>query len=331
MYKLFSERIENKDGEPEVYVYDEFPETFRNQVFYIMTDILDELEHCCCEWDNLHDEFCREKGLKLLGAWNVNHGGYGKHNCEQFISETSNSNVLDFIDFAFYVFNKEGRNVDVPQYSYNIFQGAVENDNSSIISKVNIGIDKAIEELNYRFKQHNLGYEFVNGEVIRIDNKVLHQEAVKPALRLLYEEGFDGAEEEYRKAFEYRRKGDNKNAILEAEKSFESTMKTICDKKGYIYDKAKDTAAKLINILESNNFYPSYMSSHLTNLRTTLETGLPVVRNKNAGHGQGSTVVPISDEFAEYALNLAATNIVLLVGIYKRINYSLMKDELCNT
>lgn len=43
-----------------------------------------------------------------------------------------------------------------------------------------------------------------------------------------------------------------------------------------------------------------------------------VVRNKNAGHGQGSTVTPISDEFVEYALNLAATNIVLLVGIYKR-------------
>jgi len=37
----------------------------------------------------------------------------------------------------------------------------------------------------------------------------------------------------------------------------------------------------------------------------------------NNTYGQGSTVTPISDEFAEYALNLAATNIVLLVGIYK--------------
>ena len=119
---------------------------------------------------------------------------------------------------------------------------------------------------------------------------MIHQEIVKPALRLLYEEGFDGAEDEFRKAFEYRRKGDNKNAILVAGKSFESTMKTICDKKNYTYDKAKDTA----------------------------ETGLPVVRNKTSGHGQGSTIEQISDEFAEYALNLAATNIVLLVGIYKR-------------
>lgn len=57
----------------------------------------------------------------------------------------------------------------------------------------------------------------------------------------------------------------------------------------------------------------------MANLRTTLETGIPVVRNKKAGHGQGSTVEPISDEFAKCALNLAATNIVLLVGYIRRL------------
>ena len=60
------------------------------------------------------------------------------------------------------------------------------------------------------------------------------------------------------------------------------------------------------------------MASHIANLRTTLETRFPTVQNKKAWHEQGSTVEAISDEFAEYALNLAATNIVLLVGIYKR-------------
>ena len=59
------------------------------------------------------------------------------------------------------------------------------------------------------------------------------------------------------------------------------------------------------------------MNNHIANLRTTLESGLPVLRNKNAGHGQGATVVNVSDEFTEYALNLAATNIVLLVKIYQ--------------
>lgn len=37
------------------------------------------------------------------------------------------------------------------------------------------------------------------------------------------------------------------------------------------------------------------------------------MKNESARHGQGSTLELISDEFAEYALNLAATNIVLLV------------------
>ena len=302
MYKLYSERMRNRSGEPEVYVYEHFPNAFRNQVFYIMADVLKRCSNNYEKlWDILFDRFAREKGVKLdieEAEW----GNYGELCFEKYIESSNCIDFLDMMDFVFHIIDDGFRKIQ--------FKRDSELDVEEIV-------DKAIEKLNYRFRQHNLGYEFVNGEIIRIDNKVIHQEIVKPALRLLYEEGFDGAEEEYRKAFEYRRKGDNKNAILEAGKAFESTMKTICDKKGYTYDKAKDTAAKLINILESNNFYPSYMSSHLSNLRTTLETGLPVVRNKNAGHGQGSTVTPISDEFAEYALNLAATNIVLLVGIYK--------------
>lgn len=303
MYKLLSERIRNKDGEPEVYIYDKFPTAFRNQVFYIMSDVLDKYtEFDDNLWDFLHNAFAREKRVKRLGLYKVEGMvNYGKPNFEHYIAQESETDFLDMVDFVFHILDTGLRTVQ-PRYNYSL--------------DVNELIDNAIDELNYRFKQHNLGYEFTNAEITRIDNKVLHQEVVKPALKLLFEEGFEGAEEEFRKAFEKRRKGDNKNAILEAGKAFESTMKTICDKKGYTYDNAKDTAQKLISILEVNNFYPSYMSSHLTNLRTTLETGLPVVRNKNSGHGQGSSITPISDEFAEYALNLAAANIVLLVKIY---------------
>lgn len=225
-----------------------------------------------------------------------------KKNIEKYLDNSSTEDVLDFIDCTFNHFDRELRKIK-PEDKYDYDS--------------NGKVDKAIIELNFRFKQHGLGYEFVNGEIIRIDNTIIHEYIIKPALRLIYDEGFSGAEEEIRRAFEYRRKSDNKNAILEAEKAFESTMKTICDKKGYAYDKDKDAAQKLIKIFESNNFYPTYMSAHLTNLRTTLETGLPVIRNKNAGHGQGSSVINISDEFAEYALNLATTNIVLLVSIYR--------------
>jgi hypothetical protein len=51
---------------------------------------------------------------------------------------------------------------------------------------------------------------------------------VKPALALLNSAGFDGPADEFIRAFDHYRHGRNKEAVAEALKSFESTMKTIC-------------------------------------------------------------------------------------------------------
>lgn len=303
MYELLSNRIKNEKGEPEVFVYDDFNQSFRNQVFYILEDITEP--YCDFDgnlWDKFEELFCREKGLKCMDDYSRQDYGRGKWNIETYFEKASNVDFLDAVDFFFNIFDMKLRNVN-PESQYEYDSGKA--------------VDNAITELNYRFKQHNLGYEFINSQIIRIDHTIMHKNIVKPMLKLLYEEGFEGAEEEIREAYEKRRNNDNKNAILYAGKSFESTMKTICDKMSYPYDKNKDTAQKLINILESNGFYPIYLSSYLTNIRTTLETGLPVVRNKLAGHGQGVQVVNIPDEMADYALHLAATNILFLVRLYK--------------
>ena len=303
MFNLLSQRIKNRDGEPEVYIYEKIPKEFRNQVFYIITDVIELYDDINFDlWGFMHDGFAREKGLKKLGYFDDAIRECAKQNIEEYLDHSNDIDLLDFIDYAFNVFDTKLKTIQL-EHGYNF--NSIKN------------VRDAINELNDRLKQHRLGYEFVNGEIIRIDNTVIHNKIIKPALKLLYEEGFSGAEEEIRTAFECKRKSDNKNAILEAGKAFESTMKTICDKKGYPYDKNKDTAQRLIEILENNHFYPPYMLSHLTAVRTTLQSGLPVVRNKNAGHGQGSSVINIPDEFVEYALDLAATNIVLLVRIYE--------------
>ena len=303
MYELLSKRIKNASGEPEVFLYNSFPQPFRNQVFYILEDVLSPYSTFDENlWDILEEQFCREKGLKGMGFKKPSKG-YGKSSIEKYFEDSSDIDFLDSIDFFFYVIDKKLRTLKA-QYKHDY--------------DADIAVSDAIMELNYRFKQHNLGYEFINSQIIPIDSTLLHEMAVKPALKLLFEEGFEGAEDEIRKAYEKRRKGDNKNAILEAGKAFESTMKIICDKQGYTYDKAKDTAQKLISVLENNGFYPSYMNAHLTSIRTTLETGLPVVRNKVSGHGQGNQVITISDEYTDYVLHLAATNILFLVQLYRR-------------
>lgn len=302
MFELLSKRIINESGEPEVFVYNSFPQAFRNQVFYILQDVINPYSTYDAElWDVFEENYCREKGLKGM-KYDKLHQGYGKESIEYYFSECNDVDFLDVVDYFFYIIDKKLRTLK-PEYQYDY--------------DANEAVNAAIVELNYRFKQHNLGYEFINSQIIIIDSTCLHKNVVKPSLKLLFEEGFEGAEDEIRNAYEKRRKGDNKNAIIEAGRAFESTIKIICEKKGYEYDKAKDTAQKLISILENNQFYPSYLNAHMNNLRVTLETGLPVVRNKIAGHGQGNDIVTIPDEFADYALHLAATNILFLVKLYQ--------------
>ena len=78
MYELLSKRIKNADGEPEVFTYNSFPQAFRNQVFYILEDVLEPYSTYNENlWDIFEKKFCREKGLKGMGYGKLQNG-YGK-------------------------------------------------------------------------------------------------------------------------------------------------------------------------------------------------------------------------------------------------------------
>ena len=128
---------------------------------------------------------------------------------------------------------------------------------------------------------------------------------------------FSGAEQEFRSAHEHYLNQEYKVAIFDAQKAFESTMKTICDKFVWEYNYDGDTSAILINIVLRNELIPKYLQSHLSGLKKVLESGVPTVRNKEAGHGQGAEPVNVPEYLAAYALHLTASNIVLLVEAYK--------------
>ncbi len=154
---------------------------------------------------------------------------------------------------------------------------------------------------------------------MRVNSRYIHAEAIKPAISLLNTAGFDGALEEFLDAHEHYRKGEMKEAMSNALKAFESTMKAICDKNGWGY-KEGDTARTLVKIVLDNELVPRYMETHFAGLHSTLEAGLPTVRNKNSGHGQGFFVKQVPDYLVGYALHLAATNIVFLVEAHEALN-----------
>ena len=296
MFELYSRRMKRQlQDQPEIYEYDSFSDEFRVQVYFILKDYISDTKAFSMIrdfFDTVYNMLLREFGTKTLAGNYVDEEG----DFERFIETCTTEELLDLIDLSFNII--------------------YENTNF-IFSPIQEQADRSIEELNNRFRQHNIGYEFIQGQIVRKDNMYLHQEVIKPALKLLTDNNFSGAENEFLQAFDHRRKGENKEAILYALKSFESTMKTICDRMKYSY-KSKPTAKDLVATLEENSFYPSYMSTHIASIRTALESGVPTLRNNLAGHGQGEHIVDVTDEFTEYALSLAASNMVFLMKLYEK-------------
>ena len=171
--------------------------------------------------------------------------------------------------------------------------------------------DQAIEELNYRFKEHGVGYCFVNGEIIRIDSQLIHAEVVKPTLTLLTQKRYAGAQQEFLRAHKHYRQGNAEEALNECLKAFESVMKSICDKRRWRYGD-KDGASKLIGICLDNGLIPSFWKQNFQSLKSLLESSVPTGRNNLGGHGQGSVQRTVPGYVVGYVLHMTAAAIVFL-------------------
>ncbi len=321
MFELYSQRIKNQEGESEVFIYNEFSSKFRNQFIYCVKDCYNSMEGKIDKINRNIDFFpdayeigflCLDSMAELIYSIFKREKGLGDEvgsdwdDLTKYIQECDNTDFLDMMDLiAHLIFNKS-KNIFSDIFGENIFKNHFSG-----------YIDDGINHINLRLKENLLGYEIIDGKVIAKTNTVTHEHIIKPALKLLIDEDFRGAEEEYLLAFENFKNGENENAIINGNKAFESVLKTICGKLEYQYDPSKASAKKLLNILEENNFFPGYLKNHLSSLINSLETGAPVIRNKVAGHGQGENVRKVGDEYVEYVLNLTATNILFLYKIYK--------------
>ena len=132
---------------------------------------------------------------------------------------------------------------------------------------------------------------------------MIHAEIIKPALQLLIEPHFAGVNEEYLSAHEHYRHARYSECLVDCLKAFESIMKVVCGQKGWAYS-PKDTASKLIRVCIDNGLFAAFMQTHIDSLRCVLESGVPTIRNREGGHGQGSTVRTVSKETAQFALHL---------------------------
>lgn len=298
MRELFSRRKAKEKGElSDVYVYDVIPVPFRNQFLHLLDDyyrILNETINQRRTVDALITDTINDALAKMKGVYSINQfsGQEPLEAIKDYILQSNEQDCIDAVDHVLHIIN-----------FYSDHKYGMKSKLSSLI-----------DEANYWMKYNNLGYEFVNDELLIKTNETIHQQIVLPALRLLNDSRFSGANEEMRKAYEFRRTGDNESAIIEANKAFESAMKSICVIQQYQYD-PNDAASKLLDVLMNNGYFPAYLQGHLAAVCSSIKSGLPTVRNKTAGHGQGAQPRTVPNEYVDYALHILSTNLVFLIGL----------------
>jgi hypothetical protein len=308
IFDTFSKRKKKaqQSGQVDVYTYDDLPEKLRIQISHIwrsaigrygMRNEFYSVPASNDSWKAIHATMCKELGVFRLGSESDANPAV---QCHDLLLHGDFDSALDIIELGCVVIDRGARDLSHDQCEF---------------SRIEQSADDALEEINGRFKEHGIGYQYSNGVLIRIDSQYVHEEVVKPALTLLGERGFEGAQEEFLKAHTHYRNRELKDSIAWALKAFESTMKAICKARRWDHP-ANATAIPLIKTLLEHGLIPKDLESHFTGLRAAMESGLPTLSNKTARHGQGSDPVTIADHIAGYAIHIAAANIVLLVNAH---------------
>ena len=307
IYDIFSKRQKRLRGEtPDVYTYDNLPGSLRVQIVHIWEDTLGVDydyggQRVKDSYQYIVKTLKKEYGVFRLHDKPGGHSTYFEELQHFFLNEQDVEKALDAVELSFGVIDYATRE-----------RHYLHRDDASEKA------DEAIEELNLRFKEHGVGYQFIPPQIIRVDSVYLHSEVVKPALQLLAQSHYSGAQEEFMKVHEQYRKGNAEDALSNCLKAFESVMKSICNKRGWTVDK-KATATPLIKACLENGLIPSFWEQQYQSLRSLLESGVPTGRNNLSGHGRGTNPRIVPDYLAAYMLHMTAAAIVFLADAEKNL------------
>lgn len=285
---LFSRREREARGEqPDVYVYDAVEHRVRVQMVQIVDEVVGDPDSVVGDsvWTAIRDVMRKELGkFELARHYRDSRGEV----VSWFIAEAEVQHVVDAIE---------------------LFCLGIDR-----IARDRVGDEKcdaALLELTGRLREGGIGYEVVDGRLVKVSSQLIHKEAVLPALRLLATPGYEAANEEFRKAHQHYREGRLSDSIRDCGNAFESVLKVICNKRGWTA--AGATAKPLLDAVLTNGLVPEYLSGQFNGLRALLEGGTPTVRNKNGAHGAGVERRSVPDHLVSYQLHQTAAAILFLV------------------
>lgn len=160
-------------------------------------------------------------------------------------------------------------------------------------------------EINEVFREHDIPWLLVDGRLAKIDPGQFEQDLKLKALSEMKELKdadplYQGAYDELRKAVGFLGRGDYAEAVINAEKSYESVLKVICGP-GSETEAANGLVMRLLEagkVSLPEGLKPGAFQSNVL-------MSLPTIRNKAAAHGSGAMGCEMSGPMANLAVNLA--------------------------
>lgn len=297
---LYHKRQKRLRGEfPDVYQYEEFPQSLKVQIVHIWEDSLGQDKRAraySSETNNLdYYKYIYKTLCKEFAVFDLGEDDYLNNPHQSILIRLSNYFLRE---------NDVEKSLSIVELVTQVTELYFEDNNKDKHS--------LIEELNERFKEHGFGYQYENGQIIRIDSQYIHSEAVKPTLAILNQKGYQGAQEEFLRAHEHYRHQRYQEAMVDCLKSYESTIKIIMKKREWEYNE-NDTADALTGKLLQKGLIPEYWLQYFKSLKNTLTSGVPTARNKVAGHGQADELRDVPDYLVSYVLHMTASAILFLV------------------
>lgn len=312
------ERIEGKI--PDFYSYD-----LDNKVrFKIINHIL----------DNTDDEELSEliNTLRMELGREISDNLYNNEIIEEFLYSSNENEFLSAIEILISL-----KYNDSPIYRMLIegSRGTIKSTGQTVERPPNPKYVKKEEEfkefinkINEIFRIDKIGYEIVPVSlqklpymIVPFNSQYLYVETIREPLLLLNDANFMGPLNEFERALDDYRNEKYDDAIHKANKSYESTLKTILKKKDRDFNPAKEKISTLVQkVQDQTDIIDSSFRDLVSPFFSVLKKGPNIIRNmEGIGHGQGIDIKEMKKSYADFVLRLTGTYIVFLIERYNEV------------
>jgi hypothetical protein len=272
--------------------------TFRNRIILLCRDVIGPTGYISEFWEQVHQKLEYLHGTPVLSP--DSRPSNRTEDVLHFLDSSESAHFLDFIEYTFQVdafwrVNDKGGFVDQINAFFDV-------DNLPYFLTEYVEVEESGEFYDRPSTIIKVG---AYPRVVLRENRLIHGEAVAPALHLLTDPAFSSANAEFLDALQDYRKKDFGDCLTKCGSSFESVMKIICHKKKWPY-KQTDTAATLLDTILSRTSLEPFFAQPLLLVAT--------IRNRmSKAHGAGTITKNVPKHVAQFAINATAAAILLLV------------------